>query len=75
MTQSVTSRRSIIALRKAPNAKTIVTTANPGVIYAIAYLDLKWDGPAVIERAPQMQGIVDDMWHRSISDIGLAGPD
>jgi hypothetical protein len=45
------------------DAKTIITTANPDVIPAQAYLDLK-DGPLVYEAAPQMQGLLDDFWHR-----------
>jgi len=57
-----------------PNAKTIITTANPDVIYGLAFLDLK-DGPVVFEAAPQMQGLLDDFWHRPLTDVGLAGPD
>ena len=57
-----------------PNAKTIITTANPDVIYGLAFVDLK-DGPVVFEAAPQMQGLLDDFWHRPLTDVGLAGPD
>lgn len=39
------------------------------------FLDLKKDGPTVIEVPPQLQGLIDDMWHRPIADIGAAGPD
>src|SRR5271166_1888631 len=56
------------------NAKTIISTANPDVIYGLAFLDLK-DGPLVFEAAPQMQGLLDDFWHRPLTDIGAAGPD
>ena len=56
------------------NAKTLITTANPDVIYGLAFLDLK-DGPVVFEAAPQMQGLLDDFWHRPLTDIGAAGPD
>jgi hypothetical protein len=31
------------------NAKTLITTPNSDVIYALGYLDLKADGPIVIE--------------------------
>ena len=57
-----------------PNAKTIILTANPDVIYGLAFVDLK-DGPVVFEAAPQMQGLLDDFWHRPLTDVGLAGPD
>ena len=34
------------------NAKTLITTPNSDVIYALGYLDLKEDGPIVIEVPP-----------------------
>ena len=54
---------------------TQVSTANPDVIYAFAWLDLEEEGPTVLEMPPQLQGLLDDMWHRPITDIGAAGPD
>lgn len=57
------------------NAKTVVLTANPDVIYAFAWLDLKRDGPTVVEAPAGLQGLMDDMWHRPITDVGAAGPD
>jgi hypothetical protein len=44
------------------NAKTLITTPNSDVIYALGYLDLKEDGPLVIEVPPGLQGIIDDFW-------------
>jgi hypothetical protein len=69
------------------NAKTLITTPNSDVIYAMGYLDLKEDGPIVIEAPPGLQGILDDFWQRPIcsegkiegrvwcGDVGLPGPD
>lgn len=69
------------------NAKTLVTTPNSDVIYAMGYLDLKEDGPMVIEVPPGLQGILDDFFQRPIcsegmidgrqwcGDVGLPGPD
>ncbi len=69
------------------NAKTLITTPNSDVIYALGYLDLKDDGPLVIEVPPGLQGILDDFWQRPIcsegtidgrewcGDVGLPGPD
>lgn len=57
------------------NAKSILVTANSEVVYTLHFLDLKKDGPTVIEVPPQLQGLIDDMWHRPITDIGAAGPD
>ena len=69
------------------NAKTLITTPNSDVIYALGYLDLKEDGSMVIEVPPGLQGILDDFWQRPITsvgeiegrrwagDVGLPGPD
>ena len=52
------------------NAKTLITTPNSDVIYALGYLDLKEDGPMVIEVPPGLQGILDDFWQRPICSEG-----
>src|SRR5262249_45692601 len=69
------------------DAKTLITTPNSDVIYALGYLDLKQDGPMVIEVPPGLQGILDDFFQRPIpsegeidgrrweGDVGLPGPD
>ena len=69
------------------NARTLVTTPNSDVIYAMGYVDLGNDGPLVIEVPPGQQGILDDFWQRPIrmvgqfegrdwsGDVGLPGPD
>jgi hypothetical protein len=57
------------------NAESILVTANSEVVYTLHFLDLKKDGPTVIEFPPQLQGLIDDMWHRPITDVGAAGPD
>ena len=51
------------------------TTGNPDVIYAFAWLDLEKECPTVLDMPPKLQGLLDDMWHRPITDIGAAGPD
>jgi hypothetical protein len=65
------------------DAKTLITTPNSDVLYAMGYLDLGRDGPLVFEAPPQLQGILLDFWQRPIAvdggrfygDVGLAGPD
>jgi hypothetical protein len=42
------------------DAKTLVTTPNSDVIYAMSYLDLGKDGPMVFEAPPGLQGILLD---------------
>jgi len=56
-------------------AKTLVSTPNSDVIYAMGYIDLKKDGPTVVEVPPKQQGILDDFWQRPITDVGYVGPD
>jgi hypothetical protein len=57
------------------SAETIVSTPNSDVIYAMGYIDLKSDGPTVVEVPPKQQGILDDFWHRPLTDVGYVGPD
>lgn len=72
--------------KKRLDAKTLVTTPNSDVIYAMSYLDLGKDGPMVFEAAAGLQGILLDFWQRPIpgptiggtafaGDVGLPGPD
>jgi hypothetical protein len=65
------------------DAKTLVTTPNVDVLYAMSYVDLGKDGPLVFEAPPNLQGILMDVWQRPIpvdggkyfGDVGLPGPD
>jgi hypothetical protein len=65
------------------DAKTLVTTPNSDVIYAMSYVDLGKDGPLVFDAPPKLQGILLDFWQRPIpvdggkffGDVGLFGPD
>jgi hypothetical protein len=65
------------------DAKTLITTPNSDVLYAMSYVDLGKDGPLVMEAPPGLQGILDDYWQRPIpvdggkffGDIGFFGPD
>src|SRR5215813_14632802 len=72
--------------KKRLDAKTLVTTPNSDVIYAMSYLDLGEDGPMVFEAPPGLQGILLDFWQRPIprptirgaafsGDVGLPGLD
>ena len=69
--------------KKRLDAKTLVTTPNSDVIYAMSYVDLGKTGPIVFEARPNLQGILLDFWQRPIpvdggryfGDVGLPGPD
>jgi hypothetical protein len=56
--------------------KGIWLTANDTTIYALSNIDLAKDGPVVVEIPPgAIAGMIDDFWQKSISDVGLPGPD
>ncbi len=56
--------------------KSVWLTANNTTIYALANINLAQAGPVVIDLPPgAMVGIIDDFWQRSITDVGLPGPD
>jgi hypothetical protein len=72
--------------KKRLDAKTLVTTPNSDVIYAMSYIDVGKDGPMVFEAPPGLQGILLDFWQRPIpgptidgnaflGDVGFFGPD
>ena len=46
--------------------KTLVTTPNSDVIYAMSYVDMAETGPIVFEAPPNLQGILLDFWQRPI---------
>lgn len=50
-------------------------TGNTSTLYALTYLDLKSDGPLVVELPPGMLGFLDDAWFRFIGNLGVIGPD
>ncbi len=63
--------------------KTLVTTPNSDVLYAMSYVEMGETGPIVFEAPPNLQGILLDFWQRPIpvdggeyfGDVGLPGPD
>lgn len=69
--------------KKRLDARTLVTTPNSDVIYAMSYVDLGKDGPLVFDAPPMLQGILLDFWQRPIpvdggqyaGDFGFFGPD
>jgi hypothetical protein len=65
------------------DTKTMVTTPNSDLIYAMGFVDMGETGPIVFEAPPRLQGILLDFWQRPIpmdggeyfGDVGLPGPD
>ena len=50
-------------------------TGNNSTVYAVASIDLKVDGPTVVEAPPGMLGTVNDAAFKFLTDIGVVGPD
>lgn len=71
----VTSSSQIVVWEDAFDARSLLLTANSETVYGITFLDLKADGPTVVEVEPGMLGLVNDMWMREITNVGPAGPD
>ena len=57
------------------DAETILLTANTETVYALGHMDLKSDGPTVVEAPPKMLGFAMDALQRYLVDIGPLGPD
>jgi hypothetical protein len=58
------------------DSQSLVLTGNTTTIYAVTTFDVGRDGPVVLDiPAGPAVGMVDDYWQRSLTDVGLAGPD
>lgn len=57
------------------NATPLVLTGNTESIYFACNVDLKKDGPTVVEIPPQVLGMANDAYFRYIIDFGMVGPD
>src|SRR5215467_10197015 len=57
------------------DAGTVLLTANTETVYAIAHLNLKTDGPTVVEAPPKMLGFFQNGVQRYVVDVGPLGPD
>jgi hypothetical protein len=67
--------QQIIIWENLMDAKTVLLTANTETVYALGSLNLKDDGPTVIEAPAKMLGFVQDSFQRYLMDIGPLGPD
>ena len=74
-TLGVTQSNQVAVFENLMDSKALWLTANSETVYASTFLNLKTDGPTIIESPPMVLGILDDMWMRYIADTGNAGPD
>ena len=73
--EGLTKSNQILIAEEMGDSKPLVLTWNNTSLYTWGFLDLKADGPTVIEAPPDVLGILDDMYFRYMSDMGAAGPD
>ena len=71
----LTEANQILIAEQLGDSKPLVLTWNNTSLYTWGFLDLKKDGPTVIELPPGVLGALDDMYFRYIEDLGAAGPD
>ncbi|SEW52828.1 DUF1254 domain-containing protein [Chitinophaga arvensicola] len=57
------------------DSETLLLTGNTETVYGLASLDLKRDGPVVIELPAMMLGGISDMWQNELAGIGPTGAD
>ncbi|MCM8530152.1 MAG: DUF1254 domain-containing protein [Lentisphaeraceae bacterium] len=57
------------------SSKSLYLTGNTSTLYITSALDLKKDGPTVVDVPPGMLGVFNDAWFRYIGDIGPFGAD
>ncbi|MGI9586155.1 MAG: DUF1254 domain-containing protein, partial [Acidimicrobiia bacterium] len=65
----------VVIFDKLMSSESLFLTGNTSTLYALPVLDLRTDGPTVVEVPPGMLGAFNDMWFRYIGDVGRAGPD
>jgi hypothetical protein len=70
-----TTANQLVIWEQLMGPQTVLLTANTETVYAIDHLQLKADGPTVVEAPPKMLGFLQDGLQRYLSDIGPLGPD
>jgi hypothetical protein len=71
----VNAANQILIAEDMGDSKPLVLTWNNTSLYTWGFLDLKKDGPTVVELPPGVLGVFNDMYFRYLADIGAAGPD
>lgn len=65
----------VAVFEKMLDSRSFYLTANTSTLYAFPFLDLKRDGPTVIELPRGMLGALNDAWFRYVGDFGYFGQD
>ena len=67
--------QQVVIWEQLMDARTMLLTANTETVYALAHLNLKADGPTVVEAPPHMLGFLQDGLQRYLADVGPLGAD
>jgi hypothetical protein len=67
--------QQVVIWEQLMDAGTVLLTANTETVYALAHLNLKTNGPTVVEAPPHMLGFLQDGLQRYLSDVGPLGAD
>jgi hypothetical protein len=71
-----TNSNQVVIMDELLDSNPLFLTGNTDTVYASAFLDLKRDGPTVVEiPAGCGPGTVNDAWFRFVTDMGIPGPD
>ena len=65
----------VVIFEELADANSLYLTTNTSTMYVFGKLDLKVDGPTVVEIPPGMLGAFQDAWFRFAGDIGPFGQD
>ena len=65
----------VVVFQKLADANSLYLTTNTSTMYVFCVLDLKVDGPTVVDVPPGMLGAFQDAWFRYAGDIGPFGED
>jgi hypothetical protein len=65
----------VLIFNKLMDSQSLFLTGNTSTVYVLPNLDLKRDGPTVLEAPAGMLGAFNDAWFRYVQDVGPAGPD
>ena len=67
--------QQVVIWEQLMDARTVLLTANTETVYALAHLNLKADGPTVVEAPPHMLGFLQDGLQRYLAYVGPLSAD
>jgi hypothetical protein len=65
----------VLIFDKLMDSQSLFLTGNTSTVYVLPNLDLKRDGPTVVDAPAGMLGAFNDAWFRYVQDVGPAGLD